>query len=100
MAERTLACAAETSALLRKPRYDGTAIATRMPRMMMTTSSSIRVNPCSLAIRFLILLITSNSPWKGVGGGSQRPRVGYRGDHPPAVAPNEGYVGDPLTHPG
>ncbi len=42
----------------RKLRYAGTAIATRMPRMTMTTRSSIRVKPCSLARRFLILLIT------------------------------------------
>src|SRR5258706_12597775 len=29
------------------PIYDGTAMASRMPRMMMTTRSSIRVKPCS-----------------------------------------------------
>src|SRR5580765_4679047 len=57
MAERTFASAAAFAALPRKLRYDGTAIATRMPRMMMTTRSSIRVKPCSPASRFLIFVI-------------------------------------------
>src|SRR5467141_2131540 len=44
---RTLACAADLLARSLKLRYDGTAIASRMPRMMMTTRSSISVKPCS-----------------------------------------------------
>src|SRR5580765_3890419 len=58
MAERTFALAAAVTALSLKLRYAGTAIATRMPRMMMTTRSSMRVKPCSLARRDLILVIT------------------------------------------
>ena len=36
-----------------KLRYDGIAIAVRIPRMMMTTRSSIRVKPCSSRLRRL-----------------------------------------------
>src|SRR5919108_3550452 len=53
MAARTSAFAAELLARSRNDRYDGIAIASRMPRMMMTTSSSMRVKPLSSpAIRF------------------------------------------------
>src|SRR5580700_6013103 len=40
-----------------------------MPRMTMTTRSSIRVKPCSLASRFLIFWITVRSPLEGDRGG-------------------------------
>src|SRR5207253_2997978 len=57
-AARTLACAAELLARFLKLRYEGIAIASRIPRMMMTTSSSIRVKPLSsLARRFRSVLI-------------------------------------------
>ena len=44
-AERMSAAAAVLLARSLKLRYDGTAIASRMPRMMITTRSSIRVKP-------------------------------------------------------
>ncbi len=44
-------CPAVSCACLRKPRYDGTAIASRMPMMMMTTRSSMRVKPSLRASR-------------------------------------------------
>src|SRR4051812_27912175 len=47
------ACAAELFARLRKLRYEGIAIARRIPRMMITTRSSISVKPSSLFRRFL-----------------------------------------------
>src|SRR5919197_4331968 len=46
-AARTFALAAELLARSRKLRYEGIAIASRMPRMMMTTSSSMSVKPLS-----------------------------------------------------
>src|SRR5438067_3554514 len=46
-AARTLACAADLFARLRKLRYEGIAIASRIPMMMITTRSSIRVKPLS-----------------------------------------------------
>src|SRR6266508_807204 len=46
-AARTFACAADLFARSRKLRYDGIAIASRIPRMMMTTRSSMRVKPFS-----------------------------------------------------
>src|SRR5437762_14375236 len=49
-ADRRLACAAERLARSLKPRYDGTAIASRMPMMTMTTRSSMSVKP-SLPLR-------------------------------------------------
>src|SRR5207253_636136 len=52
-AARTLACAAELLARFLKLRYEGIAIASRIPRMMMTTSSSIRVKPLSSLARRL-----------------------------------------------
>src|SRR3954462_10849038 len=58
MAARTLALAAELLARSRKLRYEGTAIANGMPRMMMTTRSSMRVKPLSSpASRCRILLV-------------------------------------------
>src|SRR6266508_1209109 len=50
-AARTLAFAAESFARSLKPRYDGTAIASRMPMMTMTTRSSMRVKPLSSRAR-------------------------------------------------
>src|SRR6266516_4082039 len=46
-AARTLACAADLFARVRKLRYEGIAIASRIPRMMITTRSSMRVKPSS-----------------------------------------------------
>src|SRR6266487_358936 len=46
-AARTFACAADLLARVRKLRYEGIAIASRIPRMMITTRSSIRVKPPS-----------------------------------------------------
>src|SRR6266540_3039146 len=43
----TMAVAAELFARSLKLRYEGIAIASRMPRMMMTTRSSMRVKPLS-----------------------------------------------------
>src|SRR3954454_7091427 len=58
MAARTLALAAELLARSRKLRYEGTAMASRMPRMMMTTRSSMSVKPLSSpASRCRILLV-------------------------------------------
>src|SRR6266542_3706107 len=51
-AARTLAWAADLFARVRKLRYEGIAIASRIPRMMITTRSSISVKPrSSLRIR-------------------------------------------------
>src|SRR5919197_2174460 len=50
-AARTFACAAELLARLRKLRYEGIAIASRIPRMMITTRSSISVKPFSSRAR-------------------------------------------------
>src|SRR5437016_13676266 len=47
MAARTLAWAADLLARVRKLRYEGIAIASRIPRMMITTRSSISVKPSS-----------------------------------------------------
>src|SRR5919108_6232801 len=46
-AARTFACAADLFARERKLRYEGIAIASRIPRMMITTRSSISVKPRS-----------------------------------------------------
>src|SRR5947207_6809323 len=63
-AARTLACAAELLARFLKLRYEGIAIASRIPRMMMTTRSSIRVKPLSsLARRFRRVLIIGWVPF-------------------------------------
>src|SRR5205085_258827 len=57
-AARTFACAAELLARFLKLKYDGIAIASRIPRMMMTTSSSMSVKPLSSeARRFRRVLI-------------------------------------------
>src|SRR6266576_5356821 len=58
IAARTLAVAAELFARSLKLRYEGIAIASRMPKMMMTTRSSMRVKPLSSpASRCRILLV-------------------------------------------
>src|ERR671923_196170 len=65
-AARTFACAAELLARFLKLRYDGIAIASRIPRMMMTTSSSIRVKPLSsVANRFRRVLIMREGSFQG-----------------------------------
>src|SRR5947207_9451254 len=46
-AARTLAWAADLFARVRKLRYEGIAIASRIPKMMITTRSSINVKPSS-----------------------------------------------------
>src|ERR671923_24245 len=70
-AARTLACAAELLARFLKLKYDGIAIASRIPRMMMTTSSSIRVKPLSSeARRFRRVLIMCDVLLPEVGGPS------------------------------
>src|SRR3954451_6041816 len=62
-AARTLACAADLFARVRKLRYEGIAIASRIPRMMITTRSSISVKPrsslrtrCHSLLDILVLL--------------------------------------------
>src|SRR3954452_22231528 len=54
MAARTSADAAFWFALSLKPRYEGTAIASRMPMIATTTRSSISVKPSSRARRSLM----------------------------------------------
>src|SRR5919204_5910849 len=49
--ERTLAWAADLFARSLNDRYDGIAMASRMPMMMMTTRSSMRVKPLSSPAR-------------------------------------------------
>src|ERR687885_2931486 len=86
-AARTLACAAELLARFLKLRYDGIAIASRIPRMMMTTSSAIRVKPLSsLARRFRRVLVMLVGLLPGSVGGAcmDRPRTRWVG------ASNEG----------
>jgi hypothetical protein len=48
---RTLAWAADLFARVRKLKYEGIAIASRIPRMMITTRSSISVKPRSSRAR-------------------------------------------------
>src|SRR5580765_4043206 len=63
IAARTLALAAELFARSLKLRYEGIAIASRMPRMMMTTRSSMRVKPLSSpASRCRIVLVMRKAP--------------------------------------
>src|ERR671910_1278370 len=57
---RTLACAADLFARSRNFMYDGIAIASRIPMMMITTRSSIRVKPPSLLLRLILALSRSN----------------------------------------
>src|SRR5581483_8983701 len=83
IAERTFACAADVLAVFVKLRYAGTAIATRMPRMIMTTRSSMSVKPCSLARRFLILLIIRNLLLGGEDDGDPGIDTGERVARPP-----------------
>src|ERR671934_2148134 len=81
-AARTFAFAAELLARSRNDRYDGIAIAKRMPRMMMTTSSSMRVKPlsspasrCRILLDILGLLPWERTEWPGLN----------RPNHPPWV---------------
>src|SRR5690348_1589288 len=65
---RMFACAADLFARSLKLRYDGTAIASRMPRMMMTTRSSIRVKPCSeLRRAFRRAFMVLQTPFGSIG---------------------------------
>src|SRR5437870_8745589 len=72
-AARTLAFAADWFARSLNDRYEGIAIASRMPRMMMTTRSSMRVKPLSSrASRFAIfsriaLLLLPDDETSGAG---------------------------------
>src|SRR5918994_6618480 len=54
--ERTLACAADLFARSRNFMYEGIAIASRIPMMMITTRSSIRVKPPSFRLRLILWL--------------------------------------------
>src|SRR5919109_2322107 len=103
-AARTFACAAELLARFLKLRYDGIAIASRIPRMMMTTSSSIRVKPLSSeAMRFRrVLVMRSGSFQGGMGGVCQiglarapvEPRTGERN---PIHLPSSAGLQLPMT---
>src|SRR5436305_1729980 len=64
-----LACAADLLARSLKLRYDGTAIASRMPRMMMTTRSSIRVKHSSEARRVVRRVMIGRASPSSRGGG-------------------------------
>src|SRR6266536_6332487 len=55
MAERTLALAADFCARSLNVRYDGIAIASRIPMMMTTTRSSMSVKPDSSRARRLLI---------------------------------------------
>src|SRR3954451_24702774 len=68
-AARTLAWAADLFARVRKLRYDGIAMASRIPRMMITTRSSISVKPrssvlirCHRLVMSLLRLVTAVAP--------------------------------------
>src|SRR6266849_3212403 len=66
IAARTWALAAELFARSRKVRYEGIAIASRTPRMMMTTRSSMRVKPLSSPAsrcRILLVIFEVLLPW-------------------------------------
>src|SRR5438105_1661609 len=90
-AARTLACAADALARFLKLRYEGIAIASRIPRMMMTTRSSISVKPLSsratrcrrLSIMLRCLLPDSNRV--------QRWLVRYRRPDRGDLSPKEGH---------
>src|SRR6059058_4225554 len=90
MAARTLALAADWFARSLNDRYDGIAIASRMPRMMMTTRSSMSVKPLSSpASRCRILLVMPRSfhggpPDEGQVFIGAIPHGGYprMGEHP------------------
>src|ERR671915_334388 len=56
IAARTFACEAELFARLRNCMYDGIAIASRIPMMMITTRSSMRVKPPSFRLRLILSL--------------------------------------------
>src|SRR5438874_1600670 len=89
-AARTLACAAELLARFLKLRYEGIAIASRIPRMMMTTSSSIRVKPpSSRAMRFRRVLIIRSRSFRGESSGPS----GIGGPHRTPLDQNGGLAG-------
>src|SRR6059058_4193105 len=82
-AARTLALAADWFARSLNERYEGIAIASRMPRMMMTTRSSMRVKPLSSpASRFdnlsriaLLLLPDDVTPARNSAEGPAPPSI-------------------------
>src|ERR671936_168577 len=83
-AARTFAFAAELLARSLNERYEGIAIANRMPRMMMTTSSSMRVKPLSspasrfanLSRIYSLLLPELRQERRGTHPLGQGPRLG------------------------
>src|SRR3954447_15365815 len=87
MVARTFACAAALLARSLNFRYDGIAIASRIPMMMMTTRSSMRVKPSSLFSRVCNLfniplwllpsteVITGGEGRIGSRSNRQRPRL-------------------------
>src|SRR2546429_3748491 len=79
---RTLACAADLFARSRNFRYEGIAIASRIPMMMITTRSSIRVKPPWLLLRLILSLSFSSTFLLLVSG--------KFGGSPP--------IGRPVTH--
>src|SRR5215213_4912476 len=92
-AARTSARAAFSFARSLKPRYDGTAIASRIPMMTMTTRSSMRVKPSSRASRCrnLDMQISLTRLFRTTRGiahceGCRYPQMGY------IDAPREGGV--------
>src|SRR3954447_1602099 len=89
-AARTLACAADLFARVRKLRYDGIAIASRIPRMMITTRSSISVKPLSSLVRRCRKLCIRHSLARTAVAGLDRPPM-------PAVRPPNGGGSPPRA---
>src|SRR4051812_21372021 len=91
--DRTLARAAGLLARSCKPRYAGTAMASRMPRMMMTTRSSISVKPLSSDARRFWRRVTMTwgflPGWVAVAVVARSPEVGAGGDIDPPGNPPE-----------
>src|SRR5437868_15498301 len=97
MAARTLAWAADLFARLRKLRYDGIAIASRIPRMMITTRSSISVKPRSRLAGGSRLASQESSGYCSLGdasGGARRLSVTLNEPaHPPVAGWQPGRAG-------
>src|SRR5258707_495600 len=92
-AARTLACAAALFARSLNLRYDGIAIASRIPMMMMTTRSSMSVKPSSLLSRICRLFSIRLELFQGLEG--YRLVVTYRTEITQPTPRNEGFA---LTH--
>src|ERR671937_823568 len=90
-AARTFACAADLFARVRKLRYEGIAIASRIPRMMITTRSSISVKPCSLPRRFVNVFRMCKCSF-GLGCVAVADSTSAR--TPRGLTPSEGCEGD------